>query len=959
MFIEKATEYMQKGPEYEFFLSMWKKIEKHPANGWALYRFCCDIWKQRKIRERRERYHSKPLDAKFARPDQVPLERQKKIEQQMSGVKPTLTVLGISEADAVASENKKMSTVPATSSKKKKANGATKKAGKRSRLTQSAAARFIDSAAMDDDENGSGEEDQDGGGGGGGDDADGFIVADDDAASPSTFSHAAVHNVMQLIDSGDTDSDDADFDDTGKPAKPKVLMSPVADERAAEAARIAKKKRKSSTITASADDDDVVVVVPPPPPPPAQVVSLLTPPVSQASAETKAPAASRAKKAAAAAAAAAAPTAAIEPLRIHGENARGTPLVYEHVFGTAFLKQKYLHTLEQLVAHAGFTLAAAIARVNEMFSADATMMLPLVELAHMVIVLCRGHLVDQALGLAPNTPSIADRETAREIGALAKQRDKLRVETMAVHNSVLFKQLDAADDDRYRRLLAFELLMTGHCVLALNFSERIVKMFSDSAAASNKSIPPPAEKTTAAIETVACCLLSPTARSTTNYEFACLTLASYLPASAKFPRRVVDPQLREPWRLVAPRYAILFDSIARRNQFLPTPFNSNTVARVVDTGYAASAPATAAAATTNKVPDSTAKNHAVFKGDDDFDDGAAAAAVAAVAETNPISALSKSLAALGCGPNRVPMRRLTLGLPLLVADRGVVVHDVSRLVSLYQGGAALVPNMALVRLFEMLRHAHNTPRDREDFLVPLSVGATRSKDIYKTGQLPDYEKKSNYVAMTLSNLVETHTHVDATDKTALVSLFDSNVTTARMIARDYGDEFVHPGTTNFKEYALVVMHVLVQFLRLHPTLNSVRIGAPAVLRDVALSTSVQDVRGAPIVLGKNELPATFHFCMPPDMRDLLVLMSTRYYQHIGLTINAHSTELIPDAAKHFERLHAAAKFPDSQRWIADYLSPTSTAVHTTAQMREFRMIFMPIMAALFPVENNHITLNGE
>ena len=1008
---DKATDYMHDGPEYEQFLFEWKRTEKHPANGWSLYRFFCDVWMQRKKRERRERYHSKGLNEKFAQPHQLPLAQQKKLEQRMNGVKPTLTVLGIAETPPTllqppptqALATQAPPPAPKKTNKKKMTKKAT--ASKHKRLTQSAAARFIDSAAMDDDDNGTEDERDDEAGYA----DDGFIAHDDDdeishegGVENTEFSHAAMHNTLQLVDSGDASSSDDDDEALRDPpiaAAAKKSEAPVPDERSQESARAKKKRKHAAAVPIllsdpeDDDDDDVEVLAPStiaaaapvaPPPPPPQQVSLITPPVSQQ--KQQEPAVEAVVVAAAAPAAKkpkrsvkkAATTPSVQPLRVRVPAGKRVPLVYEHVFGSEFIRQKCLHTLEQLVFGAGFSFDDAVARLHEMFATDVTMLLPIVELAHMVIVLCRGHLVDQALGLAPNTPSIADRETAREIGALATQRDKLRLETSVQQCAVLVGETSDTNDDTFQRVLPFELLMANRCVSALNFSEHSIKVYAPSMGFVGTP--------SAAVETVACCLLAPTTRSVHNYEFVCRTLASYLPK--RFPRRVIDPQLREPRRLIAPRYAHLFDSIIGRRRFASTCFTRDATQRGGEVVIAAAASTTDASMALDAQlmpppppPPSTA---AAAKTHFDFmeDDGSAAADIANdINESDPISALSKSLVALGCGVKSggaataaaaavvVPMRRKTPGQKLLVTDRSVVINDVSRLIAVYWRSASLVPNMALVRLFEMLRTAHHTPADREDVLIPVGVGVTRAKDLNKSGALPAYETENNLVTLTLSNLVETrqlgstveYLSERMADTTTPFSLFERNVVTSRALADDYIENKPTIVVNKFKEYDLVVMHVLVQFLRLHRQLGTVRIGASAELRDVAVSLSAEDVRGAPIVLGKNELPAAFDFCMPPTMRDLLIAMSERYFRHIGLIVGGEqSTEFIADAEKHFPRLHAAAKFPDDQRWIADYFTTTSSPpVHTPEQMRRFRRIFMPIMAALFPVEPNHIQLNGE
>src|ERR1035438_446937 len=82
----------------------------------------------------------------------------------------------------------------------------------------------------------------------------------------------------------------------------------------------------------------------------------------------------------------------------------------------------------------------------------------------------------------------------------------------------------------------------------------------------------------------------------------------------------------------------------------------------------------------------------------------------------------------------VPPRRMAANNgALLVIDRAMYVHDVSFSMQAFCRGSALVPNMALVGLLEMLTKAHITPPDWAEMLVAVGPNNTRNQDLLGSG----------------------------------------------------------------------------------------------------------------------------------------------------------------------------------------------------------------------------------
>ena len=976
-YVAKASAYMEKdSPEYVDFLFHLRKVEGHWSNYESLYRTYCDVYKLRILCDRRRRHREKPIEERFTAPGGVPLEVRERIERRRA----------LKEAKKAANSTTATTTKTIGTNRKRaepsKAKTSMKKAA-------AAAAAYIDSAAMDDDanEHGSDEDEENVS------DDDGFIVDVADAPGDKAFSHKALHNAFQRVDNGDDEDAGAEFSRPSKikvsngnkrkrasapePKKKQVDLTNDDDEFDVEIANgivVSNGHKENDDVNATAADDDdeeeeeVEVAVLPPN--------------------------KRTKKAASAGAQT---TTHLLPAPRIDVSEEPTARIYQHVFGSEFLRDTFYWTVRIVQQNAGCTLQEALEYVQEMYadSDGLTVLSTRTELAHMLMVLCRGDLVDRGLGLPSSTPSVADRESAREFAYFSRQRQIVRQEfslrrTADMIKSNMHKGLSRPS---FQRLLGMELLINSGCVLALDFGPQTLTRLP---AAEDGSIP---ELTR--VESMAIALLSPTKTARQQHAFVCRQLSQHLLPTSGFPDQVIDPELETPARLVAPRFTLLVSEVDARGR----EFHRSALCRVKDVPQAAARSAAAIVAkTTAATPKSNTKRVRIANDEDGDNDAPVQTEeeplLAPAVSTAPIPAesakksvdkqqhsllaqiyelqekleastrenerLNEELRSVNrkraqptkkSGTGIVVRRKQLNNGNIIVVDRSVIIDDMSNSMRSLLPGMSLVPNAAFLDLLEMLSQAYRTPRDWEDMLIVLSE-KTRNQDSNNSGLALPCNVQNAATAVVITSICD----VDAkewsgdelverkADTTRPLSMRDLGIYMASITAAQYieGNDEDDRVKAVYKT-DMVVFHVLVQFLRLHEQLGTRVIGDAAVVSNVFVESAPGESQHERVTLERNEVLSPYTFTLPVLLRSFLLAMSRRYYRFIGL-LREDSDQFIENAAEQFEHFYNAAPFPAHQQWMTTYLRDVRAGVQfTSTQHREFRKLMVPIMHALFPV----------
>jgi hypothetical protein len=641
------------------------------------------------------------------------------------------------------------------------------------------------------------------------------------------------------------------------------------------------------------------------------------------------------------------------------------PTIDQHIFGSDGLDDMLAFILDDYLAAGELTSAEEMAEQCRQKS-----IMPSVASAYCVGVLCRGHLFDQARGLANQTPSSADRETGDEIKMIASHYDDVWQEDRFSAMAALLElpEKERIDAVSYRTLLPFEILLANRCVAMLGFGRCHAQSMGSSVA----------------VQTEAGVLLLPTDRGRSGYMEALAMMDMKLPPGTlcragppqkrarNIHQSIIDIGLTENWRLEAMRAATFNDTLFTRTpsnvkppaplQFLSEQqqsFTNAVVAEVTMTESKAQAPPPPppprSPGATTKTPAKPVSRSLLDENiQEDGLDSFATAGNAAATQTKQkrVSFVGLPAAATASAIAKAIDARRFINGHLLVRERELVVHNVSALMRSMNRDGSLVPSAATILALEMLAEARADFMECSRSLELHTSRQHRSLDVYKVHNNTDIAfPLNNFVGILLPPLAdvkyegETQQAIDARMREdQVVSLNEICVLKARSFALHYtGQELLNPppfGVDEFTEWQFVVGHVFTQIgLRLHAAVREMRVGEPAVMLGVSLSTSEHDITGEPITLGTNELPAHLTFSLTPNMRSVLKTVLENYYKAAGIMTpeGAFLADLTP---KKFQRLHEAFVFPPEKKWVVNYLTRAAQAEgHTREQKAEFRNIF--------------------
>jgi hypothetical protein len=640
---------------------------------------------------------------------------------------------------------------------------------------------------------------------------------------------------------------------------------------------------------------------------------------------------------------------------------RDGALILNHLFGEDLFAMEMKMIGQLMYAKLAPTLGDAEAvRVCEESMAQSTNesieeSLSVSTMAMNLLLFCRSHLVDQALGITVKTSSVPDKETLIELTKLVR------------HPTLL---IDAAAEIRAAACLA---PTKDRCIDAKVHTNDLPFLLLDGFGAftsvrvgRHADVP---FGNSRCLHADAVAFLGDTRAHRHGYKsaVACMTAR---PSMFGIGHNLIDVDLTQPWLLKRPRAAIFrgtaaptrskFDATVLTFEYLLVPPNASTAsAPALEKLHIASAPAlpppppTTTATTTASMSAPPSRKRA-----SELSSSAAVTLSSIATETPP----AKKMAMTAQAPLAVMSEpavtawRLVGGVTL-VRDRAMVTRDVTQLLAIYADKVAIVPNSTMMKLFNLYLRAHNRPLDWDSLFIVSGLKRLRSingrdKDD-KTGYLANNIMSTVFTALAESELSPTDTVQSRTAQlNRPFTATEKVVLSTRSLVQSYIADRLAEYVPEMQAWDLPIMHVLVTFLRLNkqiaqqfdfepPGIVSV---AAAEIDGARLSVMAGDTKGEPIFLMRNEIPAQCSVLIAPLMLEFLNKMYARYVEHLERTTSYRAATGTP---AEFAQAHKKVKFTGPGAWVAEYFTKTASQIDI-GDTERMRALFVPIMHALFP-----------